>query len=41
MAHGGDVRPQVSSTFALAKIAEAQKEFSTRQHIGKIVLLPH
>ena len=41
LARGGDVRPEVSSTFALAEIAKAQKEFSTRQHIGKIVLLPH
>ena len=29
-----------SSTFALAEIAEAQKKFSARQHIGKIVMLP-
>lgn len=40
LARSGDVRPEVSGTFALAEIAEAQKAFSTRQHIGKIVLLP-
>ena len=41
LARGGDVRPQVSGTFALAEIAEAQKEFSARRHVGKIVILPH
>src|SRR5680860_763916 len=41
LARGGDVRPQVSSTFALAEIAKAQEEFSARRHIGKIVILPH
>ena len=41
LARAGEVRPQVSSTFALAEIAQAQEEFSTRQHIGKIALLPH
>ena len=41
LARRGDVRPQVSSTFALTEIAEAQREFSERRHIGKIVLLPH
>ncbi|HSP53643.1 MAG TPA: zinc-binding dehydrogenase [Cryobacterium sp.] len=41
LARGGQVSPQVSDTFTLAEIAEAQKEFSARRHIGKIVLLPH
>lgn len=41
LARGGDVRPEVSSTFDLSEIAQAQQEFSTRRHIGKIVLLPH
>jgi len=40
LARGGDVRPQVSSTFALDEIAQAQEEFSARRHIGKIVILP-
>ena len=40
LARGGQVMPQVSGTFALAEIADAQKEFSARRHIGKIVLLP-
>ena len=41
LARGGQVIPQVSDTFTLAEIAEAQKEFSARRHIGKIVILPH
>ncbi|WP_255572934.1 MULTISPECIES: zinc-binding dehydrogenase [Cryobacterium] len=41
LARGGQVSPQVSSTFALTEIAEAQTEFSERRHIGKIVILPH
>jgi NADPH:quinone reductase-like Zn-dependent oxidoreductase len=41
LARGGEVRPQVSGTFALADIAEAQREFTARRHIGKIVILPH
>ncbi|WP_198414277.1 zinc-binding dehydrogenase [Cryobacterium cryoconiti] len=40
LARAGDVRPQVSSTFALTEIADAQREFSARRHIGKIVILP-
>ncbi|WP_277874718.1 zinc-binding dehydrogenase [Cryobacterium sp. TMT2-14] len=41
LARGGQVSPQVSSTFALTEIAKAQTEFSERRHIGKIVILPH
>jgi len=41
LARGGQVRPQISSTFPLAEIADAQKEFAERRHIGKIVLMPH
>jgi NADPH:quinone reductase-like Zn-dependent oxidoreductase len=40
LARRGDVRPQVSGTFALTEIAEAHREFSARRHIGKIVILP-
>jgi NADPH:quinone reductase-like Zn-dependent oxidoreductase len=40
LARGGNISPQVSSSFALTEIAEAQAEFSARRHIGKIVLLP-
>ncbi len=41
LARDGQVRPQISSTFPLAEIADAQKEFAERRHIGKIVLRPH
>ena len=41
LARGGQISPHVSSTFALTEIADAQKEFSARRHIGKIVILPH
>jgi len=40
LARGGHVRPQVSSTFALADIAQAQEEFSAHRHVGKIVIRP-
>ena len=34
----GEVSPIVASTFSLAQIAEAQKKFETKQHIGKLVI---
>ncbi|TFD50644.1 Zn-dependent oxidoreductase [Cryobacterium frigoriphilum] len=40
LARSGDIRPQISATFPLTAIADAQAEFSARRHIGKIVLLP-
>ncbi|MBB5642050.1 zinc-binding dehydrogenase [Cryobacterium roopkundense] len=40
LARSGSLHPQISSTFDLTEIAEAQSEFLTRRHIGKIVLLP-
>jgi len=33
-----DIKPLVAKTFALENIVEAQKEFLTKKHIGKIVL---
>jgi NADPH:quinone reductase-like Zn-dependent oxidoreductase len=36
----GEIRPLVSETFPLERIAEAQKAFSSKIHAGKIVLLP-
>lgn len=36
----GEIRPIVYKTYALKDIAEAQKEFSRKKHVGKIVLLP-
>jgi NADPH:quinone reductase-like Zn-dependent oxidoreductase len=35
-----EVRPLVSRTYPLAEIALAQQEFLTKQHLGKLVLLP-
>lgn len=36
----GEIRPLVSATYPLEKIAEAQRAFSEKDHAGKIVLLP-
>jgi len=36
----GEIRPLVSATYPLERIAEAQEAFSTKVHAGKIVLLP-
>lgn len=35
-----EIRPLVYKTFPLSQIAEAQKEFLKKQHVGKFVLLP-
>jgi len=34
----GEVSPVVANTFSLAQIPEAQKQFETKQHIGKFVI---
>ncbi len=34
----GEVLPLVAKTFPLARIAEAQREFETKRHVGKLVL---
>ena len=36
----GQIRPLVSATFPLSRIAHAQEVFATKAHTGKIVLLP-
>lgn len=36
----GEIRPLVAKTFALSDIAEAQREFLEKRHVGKFVLLP-
>lgn len=36
----GEIRPLVSATYPLRKIAEAQQAFSRKDHAGKIVLIP-
>ena len=35
----GEVRPVVARTYPLAAIADAQRDFLTKRHTGKIVLL--
>ncbi len=34
----GDVTPVVANTFSLRQIAEAQKQFEAKQHVGKLVI---
>jgi NADPH:quinone reductase-like Zn-dependent oxidoreductase len=36
----GEIRPLVAKTFPLAEIADAQREFLGKQHVGKFVLVP-
>lgn len=36
----GEIRPLVAATYPLDQIALAQKEFGTKAHAGKIVLIP-
>jgi NADPH:quinone reductase-like Zn-dependent oxidoreductase len=36
----GEIRPLLARTFPLAKIADAQREFLRKQHIGNFVLMP-
>ena len=36
----GEVRPLVAQTFPLERIAEAQREFLEKKHVGNLVLLP-
>jgi NADPH:quinone reductase-like Zn-dependent oxidoreductase len=36
----GEIRPVVAKEFALRSIVAAQREFSTKNHVGKIVLQP-
>jgi NADPH:quinone reductase-like Zn-dependent oxidoreductase len=36
----GQLRPVVAKTFALERIAEAQREFLEKKHVGKLVLIP-
>ncbi len=35
-----EIRPLVAKTFPLARIADAQREFLKKNHVGKFVLLP-
>ena len=36
----GEIRPLLAATFPLAQIADAQREFLRKQHIGNFVLIP-
>lgn len=36
----GEIRPLLEKTFPLEKIVDAQKEFSEKKHVGKLVLIP-
>ncbi|MFT6005497.1 MAG: NADPH:quinone reductase-like Zn-dependent oxidoreductase [Pseudoalteromonas tetraodonis] len=36
----GEIQPSLAKTFPLSSIVEAQKEFVTKQHVGKFVLIP-
>lgn len=37
----GEIRPLVAATFPLERIAEAQRAFLEKRHVGKFVLVPH
>ena len=36
----GEIKPLIAQTFALEEIAEAQKQFLEKKHVGKFVLIP-
>jgi NADPH:quinone reductase-like Zn-dependent oxidoreductase len=36
----GEIRPLVWKTYPLEQIVEAQREFTTKKHVGKLVLIP-
>ncbi|SIS90006.1 alcohol dehydrogenase family protein [Neptunomonas antarctica] len=36
----GEIQPVLAKTFPLSSIAEAQKEFLKKEHVGKFVLIP-
>jgi NADPH:quinone reductase-like Zn-dependent oxidoreductase len=36
----GEIRPIIAKTFPLAQIADAQREFLEKKHVGKLVLIP-
>jgi len=37
---GGEIRPVVARTYAMRAIADAQRDFLSKRHLGKIVLMP-
>jgi NADPH:quinone reductase-like Zn-dependent oxidoreductase len=36
----GEIRPLLAKTFPLEQIAEAQREFMRKDHVGNFVLIP-
>jgi NADPH:quinone reductase-like Zn-dependent oxidoreductase len=36
----GELRPLVAKTFPLERIADAQREFLEKKHVGNFVLIP-
>jgi NADPH:quinone reductase-like Zn-dependent oxidoreductase len=36
----GEIRPLVANTYPLEQIVEAQREFTQKKHVGKLVLIP-
>jgi NADPH:quinone reductase-like Zn-dependent oxidoreductase len=36
----GEIRPLVAKTYPLEQIADAQREFTKKKHVGKLVLIP-
>jgi NADPH:quinone reductase-like Zn-dependent oxidoreductase len=36
----GEIRPLVAATFPLERIADAQRAFLEKRHVGKFVLIP-
>jgi NADPH:quinone reductase-like Zn-dependent oxidoreductase len=36
----GEIRPVVARTYPLSAIADAQRDFLSKRHVGKIVLVP-
>ncbi|MEO1138304.1 MAG: zinc-binding dehydrogenase [Pseudomonadota bacterium] len=39
--NAGQVKPLISKTFAMKDIHQAQREFMSKRHAGKLVLVPH
>lgn len=36
----GEIRPQVAASWPLERLADAQRAFGAKDHVGKIVLVP-
>jgi len=36
----GEIRPAVAATYPLARVADAQRDFLEKRHVGKFVLIP-